>query len=72
MAAILISSLDHMRLSITTAPDNSAYYVRILGDVDLSEFEQPGLAARELIGDHANADARESDPSTGRDRWMSA
>jgi anti-anti-sigma factor len=134
----LTSSLDHMRLSITTAPDSSDDYVRILGDVDLSDTEQLGLAARELIGDNASAvyvdlagttylgstllrflanlgndghahrplvlcrptptarrmihitgldelatvrpdlprqwpaDARESDPSTSRDRWMSA
>jgi len=138
MAVILTSSLDRMRLSITTAPDSSDDYVRILGDVDLSDIEQLGLAARVLIGDHASAvyidlagttymgstllgflahlgndghahrplilcrptptarrmihitgldelatvrpdlprqwpaDVRESDPSTGRDRWMSA
>jgi anti-anti-sigma factor len=127
-----------MRLSITTAPDSSDDYVRILGDVDLSDTEQLGLAERELIGDNASAvyvdlagttymgstllgflahlgndghahrplvlcrptptarrmihitgldalatvrsdlprqwpaDARESDPSAGRDRWISA
>jgi anti-anti-sigma factor len=54
-AAILTPSLDHMRLSITTAPDSSDDYVRILGDVDLSDTEQHGLAERELIGDNASA-----------------
>jgi anti-anti-sigma factor len=44
-----------MRLSITTAPDSSVDFVRILGDVDLSDTEQLGLAARELISDDASA-----------------
>ena len=44
-----------MRLSITTAPDSSVDFVRILGDVDLSDTEQLRLATRELIGDSASA-----------------
>jgi anti-anti-sigma factor len=38
-----------MRLSITTAPDSSVDFVRILGDVDLADTVQLGLAARQLI-----------------------
>jgi len=41
-------SLDHMRLSITTSLDSSVDYVRILGDVDLSDSHQLGLAAKQL------------------------
>jgi hypothetical protein len=44
-----IHSLDHMRLSITTSVDRSADFVRILGDVDLSDSHALGLAARQLI-----------------------
>jgi anti-anti-sigma factor len=43
-----IHSLDHMRLSITTSADGSVDFVRILGDVDLSEAHALGLAARHL------------------------
>lgn len=43
-----IHSLDQMRLSITTSPDRSVDFIRILGDVDLSESHVLGLAAREL------------------------
>jgi anti-anti-sigma factor len=43
-----------MRLSITTAPDSSVDFVRILGDVDLSDTEQLSLATRKLIGDSAS------------------
>jgi anti-anti-sigma factor len=38
-----------MRLSITRSPDNSADFVQILGDVDLSDSRALGLAARQLI-----------------------
>ena len=54
-AAILKHSLDHMRLSITSGADSSVDFVRILGDVDLSDTEQLGLAARKLDGDNASA-----------------
>ena len=40
--------LDRMRLSITTSLDCSVDYVRILGDVDLSDSQQLGLAAERL------------------------
>jgi anti-anti-sigma factor len=43
-----IHSLDHMRLSITTSADGAVDFVRILGDVDLSEAHALGLAARHL------------------------
>jgi len=46
---MVIHSLHHMRLSITTASDSSVDFVRILGDVDLSDTVQLGLAARQLI-----------------------
>jgi anti-anti-sigma factor len=46
---MVIHSNDHMRLSITTAPDSSVDFVRILGDVDMSDSAQLGLAARQLI-----------------------
>ena len=65
-AAILTPSLDHMRLSITTAPDSSDDHVRILGDVGLSDTEQLALAERELLPRQWPADARESDPSADR------
>ena len=42
-------SLDHMRLSITTSSDSSIDFVRIQGDVDLSESHALGVAARALI-----------------------
>jgi anti-anti-sigma factor len=42
------NSLDHMRLSITTSADSSVDFVRILGDVDLSDSRQLGLAAKQL------------------------
>jgi anti-anti-sigma factor len=44
-----------MRLSITSGPDSSVDFVRILGDVDLSDTEQLGLAARKLNGDNVSA-----------------
>jgi anti-anti-sigma factor len=48
-------SLHPMGLSITSGADSSIDFVRILGDVDLSDAEQLGLAARQLIGDNASA-----------------
>jgi anti-anti-sigma factor len=47
-------TVDHMTLSITTSSDSSVDFVRIQGDVDLSEAAALGLAARQLCG----ADAR--------------
>jgi anti-anti-sigma factor len=38
-----------MRLSITRSVDNTANFVQILGDVDLSDSRALGLAARQLI-----------------------
>jgi anti-anti-sigma factor len=38
-----------MRLSITRSADNTANFVQILGDVDLSDSRALGLAARQLI-----------------------
>jgi anti-anti-sigma factor len=49
-----IHTQAQMRLSITRSADNSADYVEILGDVDLSDSRALGLAARQLID--ANAD----------------
>jgi anti-anti-sigma factor len=40
---------DHMQISITTSPDGSVSYVRIRGDVDLSDVRVLGLAAQRLI-----------------------
>ena len=45
---------EHLKLSAARSPDGSAYYVRIGGDVDLSDSRALGKAARELIA----ADAR--------------
>jgi anti-anti-sigma factor len=53
-AAMRIHSLDQMRLSITTSSDGSVDFVRILGDVDMSDAHALGLAARQLV----DADAR--------------
>jgi anti-anti-sigma factor len=47
-------SLDQMRLSITTSSDGSVDFVRILGDVDMSESHALGLAARQIIDAHAS------------------
>jgi anti-anti-sigma factor len=44
-----------MRLSITSVADSSVDFVRILGDVDLSDTEQLRLAARRLVSDNASA-----------------
>jgi anti-anti-sigma factor len=44
-----IYSQAQMRLSITRSADNSADFVRIIGDVDLSDSRALGLAARQLI-----------------------
>ncbi len=38
-----------MRLSITRSADDTADFVQILGDVDLSDSRALGLAARQLI-----------------------
>jgi anti-anti-sigma factor len=38
-----------MKLSITRSPDNSADFVQIVGDVDLSDSRALGVAARQLI-----------------------
>jgi len=38
-----------MRLSITRSADNTANFVQILGDVDLSDSRALGLEARQLI-----------------------
>lgn len=40
---------DQMRLSITTASDGSVDFVRILGDVDMSDSLQLGLASERLV-----------------------
>jgi anti-anti-sigma factor len=42
-----------MHLSITRSADDSADYVQILGDVDLSDSRALGLAARQLIDANA-------------------
>jgi hypothetical protein len=49
-----INSQAQMRLSITRSTDNTADFVQIIGDVDLSDSRALGLAARQLI----DADAR--------------
>jgi anti-anti-sigma factor len=43
-----------MKLSITRSADNSADFVQILGDVDLSDSPALGLAARQLIDGEAS------------------
>lgn len=40
---------DQMTISITASPDGSVDYVRIQGDVDLSDSRELGLAAQRLI-----------------------
>jgi anti-anti-sigma factor len=40
---------DQMQISITASPDGSVDYVRIRGDVDLSDVRELGLAAQRLI-----------------------
>jgi anti-anti-sigma factor len=44
-----INSQAQMRLSITRSTDNTADFVQIIGDVDLSDSRALGLAARQLI-----------------------
>lgn len=44
-----VDTQDRMRLSITRSPDSSVDFVRIVGDVDLSDSTALGLAARQLI-----------------------
>jgi anti-anti-sigma factor len=38
-----------MALSVTRSPESSVDYVRILGEVDLADSTQLGLAARQII-----------------------
>jgi anti-anti-sigma factor len=40
---------DQMQISITASPDGSVDYVRIRGDVDLSDARELGVAAQRLI-----------------------
>jgi anti-anti-sigma factor len=40
---------DQMHISITASPDGSVDYVRIRGDVDLSDVSGLGVAAQRLI-----------------------
>jgi anti-anti-sigma factor len=49
-----IYSQAQMELSITRSADNSADFVQILGDVDLSDSPALGLAARQLIDGEAS------------------
>lgn len=51
--AMATCSQTHMRLSITKSPENSADFVQILGDVDLSDSRALSVAARQLIDGHA-------------------
>jgi anti-anti-sigma factor len=44
-----IHTQDQMSLSITRSPDASVDFVQIVGDVDLSDSRELGLAARQLI-----------------------
>jgi anti-anti-sigma factor len=46
-------SQTHMRLSITKSLENSADFVQILGDVDLSDSRALSVAARQLLDSHA-------------------
>jgi anti-anti-sigma factor len=48
-----VRTQDQMTLSITAAPDGSVQYVRIRGDVDLSDSRQLGIAAQRLIAANA-------------------
>jgi anti-anti-sigma factor len=49
-----IYSQAQMRLSITRSTDNSADFVQIVGDVDLSDSRALGVAARQLIDAEAS------------------
>lgn len=44
---------DQMQISITASPDGSVDFVRIRGEVDLSDARQLGLAAQRLIAANA-------------------
>jgi anti-anti-sigma factor len=44
-----VLSRDQMTISIVASPDGLVDYVRILGDVDLSDARELGLAAQRLI-----------------------
>jgi anti-anti-sigma factor len=46
--AMIIPLQDSMRMSISSSSDGSVSFVRILGDVDLSDCAQLDLAARQL------------------------
>jgi anti-anti-sigma factor len=46
---MVIQAHPQMALSVTRSPDNSVDYVRILGEADLADSTQLGLAAREII-----------------------
>jgi anti-anti-sigma factor len=48
-----VSATDQMRLSITTSLDSCVDFVRIQGDVDLSDSHQLGLAADQLVASAA-------------------
>jgi anti-anti-sigma factor len=44
---------DQMQISITASPDGSVDFVRIRGEVDLSDARELGLAAQRLIAANA-------------------
>lgn len=44
---------DQMQISITASPDGSGDFVRIRGEVDLSDARELGLAAQRLIAANA-------------------
>jgi anti-anti-sigma factor len=48
-----VRTQDQMRLSITASPDGSVHYVRIHGDVDLSDSRELAIAAQRLIATNA-------------------
>jgi anti-anti-sigma factor len=47
---------DQMQISITASPDGSVDFVRIRGEVDLSDARELGLAAHRLIAANAGLD----------------
>jgi anti-anti-sigma factor len=44
-----VSAQDQMSLSIATSSDGSTGFVRILGDVDLSDSQELGIAAQRIL-----------------------
>jgi anti-anti-sigma factor len=46
---VTVHTQDQMSLSITRSPEASVDFVQIVGDVDLSDSRELGLAARQLI-----------------------